>query len=98
MLTTDGLLGGICKCKFILAFLSVLTSMCTKGFTIGAMASIGLTASREGEALPKMLVIIFATLILPNLFLAFISISCSTGLNKKLVKVILNYLEPLKQL
>ena len=38
-----------------------------------------------------MLLILFTTLIIPNLFLSFISISCSTGLNKKLLKVIINY-------
>ena len=107
LLTTEGLLGGICKCKFILAFLSVLTSVITKGF-IGTLLIIShllgsseddsseamkraIGASEKGDSLITLLLTLFGTLMFPYLILSVISISCSTGLSKTLLKVLLNY-------
>ena len=95
VLTTDGLLGGIFRCKFVIAFLSVLTSMFTKGMLIGLLILAKIKTSMyhwlNEVPLITVMLIIFVTLILPNLVLSLISISFSTGLNKKLLKVIINY-------
>ena len=104
VLPTDGLLGGICKCRFILAVSSVLGAMITKGVVIGNFVVLSLSksepstalkrtlgTSESGETLIVMLLILFLLLIIPNMILSFISISCSTGLNKKFLRVVLNY-------
>ena len=73
--------------------------MVTKSFLIGMLMSTPLMVTPEwavfepterAKVVIVMVLVIFMTLIIPNLFLSFISISCSTGLNKKLLKVILN--------
>lgn len=108
VLTTDGLLGGILRRKFIIVFLSVLTSLVTKCFFIGFLVETKISEETNSTSVRKdmlvqevswlqevplimILLIILVTLILPNLVLSVISISCSTGLNKKLLKVIINY-------
>jgi len=94
VLTTDGLFGGIFRCKFIIAFLSVLTSMLTKGLFIENLIIAKLEAPRSFfNEVPLIVVVLISivTSILPNLVLSLISISRSTGFNKKLLKVIINY-------
>ena len=107
VLTSEGALNGICKCRFFLAFLAVMTSMVTKALFIASFFysvsgdSFGrninnsvikaLGASEETEALMKMLLLLVGLLILPNFLFSLISIGCSTGFNRKLPKVILAY-------
>ena len=107
MLATEGLLGGICKCRFILAYLSVLMAIPSKGYVITVSVLsylIGATDQAvskamnreigtpvEGDTLTILLLMLFGTLMLPFFILSLIGISCSTGLNKKLIKVIANY-------
>ena len=101
-ISTDGLLGGIMNIKFIIAFFSVLTSIVTKCLFIPLLVILKLVESEvyvypriipwiREAFLIRALLISFAILILPNLVFSLISISCSTGLNLKLLKVISNY-------
>ena len=107
VLTARGLFGGVCKGRFILVFLSVLSSMVTKGFVFALLVLNSLDPYNDkhrlkrlqrilgslenGKALIKTILISLGTLILPNLLLSLIAISRSTGLNKTFVDVILNY-------
>lgn len=84
VLTTEGSLGGTCKWRFTLAFLSVFTSMITKGCYIAILAIF--VMSRV-----VFLSLLLGVLILPNLLYSFICIANTTGLNKKFIEVILAY-------
>ena len=62
-------------------------SLATKCFFIAILFG----AKVNEVSLIMVVLIVFVTLFIPNFVLSLISISCSTGLNKKLLKVILNY-------
>ena len=106
MLSTEGLLGGVCKCRFILAYFSVLMAILSKGCVMLFLlvsCLIGSTDQAVSKVMKKeigipevgdnliLLIIINGILCLPYFILSLISMSCSTGFNKKLIKVIVNY-------
>ena len=104
ILTSKGALSGMCKCRFLLAFIAVIASMVTK-FTMVGLLFYVLLDSRRGfqeimeilgtseyaETIIRMLLLLAGLLILPNLLFSLISIYSSTGFNKKLTEVILAY-------
>ena len=103
VLTSDGPLGGMCKCRFILILFSVMTSIVTKAlfiaffvlFTLSGRHSWSfrkaLGTSGDSITLIAMILLLIGTVIIPNLIFSFISISRSTGFNKKFLLIIMSY-------
>ena len=82
VLTNEGILGGICKWRFILMVLAIMTSMISKVILISLVQFNGISHNDIVNLIVK---------IFPNLLLSFTCIACSTGINKKFIKIILNY-------
>ena len=73
--------------KFILAFQAVMWSMFSKGVFIAVLVTLLVNSDKPYETM----ILIFGTLILPNLVYSFISIASSTGMNKKFFQIIIRY-------
>ena len=109
VLSTEGVIGGICKWRFLLTFLAVMMSLVTKGVFMGSyiayfyagnlwsnvqsksMIKTMFGTSGDSETIVALLSLLSGLLIVINFLFAITCISCSTGINKKLIKVVLAY-------
>ena len=100
VLSNEGTLSGICRWRFILAYLAVMLSIVTKGLLIGIFISVTTSSYVVQEILGipngtqsviAMTALLFGFFMIPNLIFAFGSIASSTGINKKFIKIIANY-------
>ena len=91
-LTEKGKLGGLLSCSFFTHFLAVAFSMGTKAAILGmnmgfAVSNRPMSMEREW---PNILICSMLALV-PNIMLSLISIGSSTGGNKKLLRMIVDY-------
>ena len=102
VLTSEGTLKGICKWRFFLCYMAVITSIFMKGLFIALFSNFALSSGypfienslgtiEKSETAKAMFSLLGGLLILPNFLFSLLSIGWSTGFNKKLVQVILSY-------
>ena len=90
VLTEEGKLGGLLSCSFFTHFLAVAFSMGTKAAILGMI--VGITAFDFGYRIEwPNIFICFVLALVPNIMLSIISIGASTGCNKKLFWIIVDY-------
>ena len=88
ILPNSGLLGGLLNSEFILVFISVMFAIVAKG-----VFALLMTGAAFGDNYSVMIsgLIFLGVNILPHILCAIIWISWSTGFNRKLYKLILDY-------
>ena len=88
ILPNSGLLGGLLNLEFILVFISVMFAIVAKG-----VFALLMTGAAFGDNYSIMIsgLIFLGVNILPHILCAVIWISWSTGFNRKLYKLILDY-------
>ena len=102
MLNDEGPLRGMCTWRFVIAFLAVITSLLCKGFLIALSIMNFIFDTWNGPANISEIEIsigmwleqffaAFAIFFLPHIIFAIISLTYSTGLNRKLIELILSY-------
>ena len=92
VLTEEGKLGGLLSCTFFTHFLAVAFSMGTKAAILGM--NVGFVASGSPSGMEREwpnILICFMLALVPNIMLSLISIGSSTGCNKKLFRMIVDY-------
>ena len=88
ILPNSGLLGGLLNSEFILVFISVMFAIVAKG-----VFALLMTGAAFGDNYSVMIsgLIFLGVNILPHILCAIIWISWSTGFNRKLYKLVLDY-------
>lgn len=89
VLSEKGWLGGLLKCRFIVAYMATMFSLLTKAVFIGMITGWVLIFRRHESEIE--LFAYFLLCLLPNVLFAFINIVRSTGCKKSFAKIVLGY-------